>query len=495
MKRIIFFLFFSSFIFSQEEVKFTLHNLSISGPGNIKSSTKEDICGFCHTPHSAEPKVPLWGHQISTSSYKIYFSKTLDSFLKQPSNQSKLCLSCHDGTIALWDKGNEKIKLDRSSKGYIGLDLSGSHPVSFSIDDSIIFLNNQKDSNLKSLSEIKKEFNNNSYGIEFEMECTTCHDPHKNIYADGEIPFGKRDKFNNLCLSCHIPSMEKHNNPAIFPKECKTCHKAHGVQQTPLLQKKEPDLCFKCHGSTDERNSSVREGLLLPLSNPKDINSSFLLNYTHNLSEGCTVCHKIHSPDKPREYEVCGECHSDLEFYSNPASTHPVLQMGKGKNILKCSSCHNGGEFNPSGVHGSKYKGIIFENYEMEDGVEESDKSYKFCYTCHKREDILSFDLHKKHIVFQKTSCFTCHLSHGSRNYPYLLSFEDEKRRDRIKPTSEGLILYQKLGEKKGICYLNCHNFEHNGLTYGLESNLENLKKLNFNFKKMKGQKGRLKKE
>lgn len=495
MKRLIFFLLFSSFIFSQEEVRFTLHNLSISGPGKIKSNSKEDICGFCHTPHSAEPKVPLWGHKISSSSYKLYFSKTLDSFLSQPSNQSKLCLSCHDGTIALWDKGNEKIKIDKTSKGFMGLDLSGSHPVSFSIDDSIIFLNNQKDLNLKPLLEIKKEFKDKSYGTEFEMECTTCHDPHKNIYSEGEIPFGKKEKFNNLCLSCHIPSVEKHNNLAVFPKQCKTCHKAHGVQQTPLLQKRDPELCFKCHSNTEERGNSIKEGLISPLSNPADINSSFLLNYRHNLSEGCGMCHKIHSQEKLKEYEICKDCHLNLEIYSNPVSVHPVIQMGKGKNILKCSSCHNGGEFNPAGVHGSKYKGLLFENYEREDGIEESEKSYKFCYTCHKREDVLSFDLHKKHIVMEKTSCFTCHLSHGSRTYPYLLSFEDENRRDRIKPTSEGLILYQKLGEKKGICYLNCHNFEHNGLSYGLESSYDNFKKLNFKIKKLKFPERSLKRE
>lgn len=495
MKKIFLIWIFSSLLFSQEEIKYTLHNLSVSGPGNIKSNSRTEICNFCHTPHTAEPKVPLWGHKISSSTYKIYFSETLDSFLNQPSNQSKLCLSCHDGTITLWDKGNEKRKISKKDKGYIGLDLSGSHPISFTIDDSMVFLNNQKDTNLKSTEEMKKEFDGLGKESELKMECSTCHDPHKNIYPSGEVPFGRFESFNKLCLSCHIPSQEKHNNLALVPKGCKGCHKAHGVEQTPLLSKKEPDICFDCHGGLEERAKAIREGLISSLSKPEDIYSSFLLGYKHTLQDGCGGCHKLHLQRNVKEYEICRTCHSNMEIYANPFSTHPVLQRGKENKILNCSSCHNAGEFNPEGVHGSSYKGILFENYEMEDGKEESEKSYKFCYTCHKREEVLSLELHRKHIILERTSCFTCHLSHSSKDLPYLLSFYDEKRVDRIKPTSEGLILYQKLGERKGRCFLTCHNFEHNGLNYGNDASQENLRKTIFRGKSLEIKKSKLKRE
>jgi DNA-binding MarR family transcriptional regulator len=38
----------------------TKHNLSVSGPGPIKSTNEQQVCIFCHTPHNASPIQPLW---------------------------------------------------------------------------------------------------------------------------------------------------------------------------------------------------------------------------------------------------------------------------------------------------------------------------------------------------------------------------------------------------------------------------------------------------
>jgi hypothetical protein len=37
----------------------TRHNLSTSGPGEIRALTETRICVFCHTPHNAAPATPL----------------------------------------------------------------------------------------------------------------------------------------------------------------------------------------------------------------------------------------------------------------------------------------------------------------------------------------------------------------------------------------------------------------------------------------------------
>ncbi len=80
----------------------TVHNLSISGPGPIKSTTEDEICVFCHTPHKARRDVPyLWNRADSTVNYTTYASSTLFAAVGQPTGASKMCLSCHDGTIAL----------------------------------------------------------------------------------------------------------------------------------------------------------------------------------------------------------------------------------------------------------------------------------------------------------------------------------------------------------------------------------------------------------
>ena len=55
----------------QYSVAATVHNLSVSGPGEIKSVTETEVCKFCHVPHNALPSTPLWGHAISTVRYEV----------------------------------------------------------------------------------------------------------------------------------------------------------------------------------------------------------------------------------------------------------------------------------------------------------------------------------------------------------------------------------------------------------------------------------------
>ena len=63
-----------------------------------------EICLPCHTPHNAdttEPDAPLWNHAVTSALYTLYDSPTMDVAPEQPRPASKLCLSCHDGTVAL----------------------------------------------------------------------------------------------------------------------------------------------------------------------------------------------------------------------------------------------------------------------------------------------------------------------------------------------------------------------------------------------------------
>jgi hypothetical protein len=73
------------------------HDFSGSGWGTT------DICVFCHTPHNAKtPQLaPLWNHQSTMATYILYSSPTMDQTPVQPREGSKVCLSCHDGTIAV----------------------------------------------------------------------------------------------------------------------------------------------------------------------------------------------------------------------------------------------------------------------------------------------------------------------------------------------------------------------------------------------------------
>ena len=69
--------------------------------GSVHAVTESDVCIFCHTPHHASGDGPLWNHQMSGASYTPYSSSTLKATVGQPTGSSRLCLSCHDGTVAL----------------------------------------------------------------------------------------------------------------------------------------------------------------------------------------------------------------------------------------------------------------------------------------------------------------------------------------------------------------------------------------------------------
>src|SRR5512139_3263798 len=78
-------------------MEYTHHGFGGPGP-------EYQICQPCHTPHNADSTAqgaPLWNHEVTTASFQPYASPTLDASVGQPSGVTKLCLSCHDGTVAI----------------------------------------------------------------------------------------------------------------------------------------------------------------------------------------------------------------------------------------------------------------------------------------------------------------------------------------------------------------------------------------------------------
>lgn len=176
----------------------TRHNLSVSGPGPIRALTETRICVFCHTPHNATPLSPLWNKEIEPQIYTVYASPTLVAGpLPQPSGPTKLCLSCHDGTIGLGAVVNPAGGIamaggDRLVPGSLsdfGLDLSGHHPVSFPYHNAL--------PNPGLVSSPPPEL---VYGGADEVHCTTCHDPHKDAYGKFLL---MDNRYSALCTTCH----------------------------------------------------------------------------------------------------------------------------------------------------------------------------------------------------------------------------------------------------------------------------------------------------
>ncbi len=210
-KLFIFSLFVTVAVTVFGDVANTVHNLSTSGPGVVKSSTETEICIFCHTPHSAEPVEPLWNHDVSAvADYIAYWTPTLDAYpseaaAPEPNGYSKLCLSCHDGTIALGAVRSRSA--DISVSGTVanprGNDLSGEHPMSFVVTDALIATNNAKDSPLNPLTAMQTDPDVHLDSLD-RVQCTVCHDPHDNSNdATSGYPFWPKATFSEVCQVCH----------------------------------------------------------------------------------------------------------------------------------------------------------------------------------------------------------------------------------------------------------------------------------------------------
>ncbi|MEE8412564.1 MAG: cytochrome c3 family protein [Acidobacteriota bacterium] len=199
------------------EVAASLHNLSVSGPGEVRALNETGICKFCHIPHNAIVPEPLWGHALSAVQHyetsRLRTGKGGFAPAPQPDGSSRLCLSCHDGTVALGEIAGEPRtvrmagaqRLGRGRRGHLGTDLSGSHPISFVVPDGDrAVLGSDADIGLRSLSVIQadKAVRLDDHG---KMQCTTCHDAHADrYYQPGRVPrFWVKPTVGEVCLTCH----------------------------------------------------------------------------------------------------------------------------------------------------------------------------------------------------------------------------------------------------------------------------------------------------
>jgi predicted CXXCH cytochrome family protein len=201
-KRILFSLFFILFLasLSYAQMAGSAHDFS----GENWNNTGE-MCVVCHTPHNADATVmdaPLWNHEVTASTFTVYTGGgTMDATTGQPDGVSKLCLSCHDGTVAVDNfggktNGTEFITGDDN----LGTDLSNDHPVSFAYDaalaslDGGLFDPTTTNSGLGGTIDGDMLFNGS-------LECASCHDVHDATNISKLLV--KSNSGSALCLTCH----------------------------------------------------------------------------------------------------------------------------------------------------------------------------------------------------------------------------------------------------------------------------------------------------
>jgi predicted CXXCH cytochrome family protein len=369
-------------VFGKETILVSPHNLSATakaspggGYGKSKVAFSEElrVCIFCHVPHNAKEMTPLWGHDLPALSYDPYDSSTLHEKPDAawvPTGASRLCLSCHDGTIAISSyKDSPIINFPQSMPGRanLGTNLSNDHPISFSYLNAAVAT--AELTPIGSLpAAIRLEWGD-------YMQCNTCHDPHNNEFGNFLVMAnsGPANPGSPLCITCHKNSgwESSTHNPlltASLAPGCMNCHTVHAAPGTArlLTAVKESDTCYvNCHKGGATLGANVQ-----PLFGPTYFRHPVADVFTPPHDEGqektllpvtgrhveCVDCHNPHQANRDgvpvsifsppavtgrlkgvsgidmnrvivpavNEYEVCFKCHSGANASAFHGSDRPV---------------------------------------------------------------------------------------------------------------------------------------------------------------------------
>ncbi len=230
-----------------EGINGTPHDMSRAANGMNYTAVPADqlnrICVFCHAPHNAYrlstaagtgagpvapdsyDYLPLWNHALPdvNPAYTMYENgpgapavgpKASQAVLNgmTPGSTSLLCLSCHDGSIAVNEYGNVDQPALSVSHGttrmttsyQIGKDmyLGNHHPIGFNYDDAQLMdteIRSADSAMLTPTTFVRDHLYGNGTA---SLECATCHAVH-NKGNTGEKLLWRSDQNSELCLTCH----------------------------------------------------------------------------------------------------------------------------------------------------------------------------------------------------------------------------------------------------------------------------------------------------
>lgn len=362
---------------AKSDVAATVHNLAASGPGTQKDSRSAGTCAYCHTPHNAAPTQALWDRPLSGVTYQLYTSASMQVSADQPTGSSRLCLSCHDGLLALSSARLDGVTQSKTANSspltgptVLGTDLRHSHPFSFTYSSALA----AKAGELADPKVLPASVRLDANG---QLQCTSCHDPH-----DDTVPkFLRMDNSNGaLCMSCHrltawnasshATSVATRNGTSLFPIQghpsvaangCNNCHASHGAKGPLLLaQASEPGNCLICHDGTVAPKNIAAEFSGSAKTSYHPIEAA---QWSHSPSENtasmprhvtCVDCHNPHqvkaasSSDSRlpgplqgvtgvsttgtalrsanHEYEICFKCHGE-------STTTGAMRIDRSRNI------------------------------------------------------------------------------------------------------------------------------------------------------------------
>lgn len=368
----------------------TKHDLTSTGTGSYQALSNPalggttEYCIFCHTPHGGNTEAPLWNRASSAATYTTYASDVLaglgggagywpaeDPKTGVPHSKTRICLSCHDGTIALGSvvnmpnvipsiyteiqmSGNNKIQ--QSSPGFIGIDLRDDHPVAIKHDRG-------KDLELVTGTSVGggvRLYKDNLSGVAVVenadgnyVECTSCHNPHDNQYGNFLVASNAASAVCKQChtktgfepTSIHFTATDAYSPPdgkggnlgtQVSGVQCMNCHFPHKAGIIDTSQFPAPNLV-----------ANPKAGYYL-LAYQEEMSC---FNNTNRWGQGVTVCHGTSAPPNRNIQSVENTAPSGRRHWTQDVSTIGRHEATEGQSAgwlnnlnnwhVECADCHN----------------------------------------------------------------------------------------------------------------------------------------------------------
>lgn len=161
-----------------------------------------EICLPCHAPHNADRADlgKLWNHEVTTSTFTTYDGTTTVAAATALDSNSILCVSCHDGSVALDSFGGTTglTKLAAGDFGFLGTDLQDDHPVGNTADYS----DGTANTSLNDVVTVELTLPLSTLDGQTDIvACSTCHSVHND---GGNASLLRVTNVGSaLCLTCH----------------------------------------------------------------------------------------------------------------------------------------------------------------------------------------------------------------------------------------------------------------------------------------------------
>lgn len=172
----------------------------------------ERICVVCHTPGPSDGSVaamPQWAFGEPGRSFTLYGNVQATGSRVRPGANSRLCLSCHDGTLAT-DRSRSAVGADLTAPARdVDSTLANHHPIGIAYQKAIatasgrLFDPAAKTVTIGSGEQARTGTVAALLLTSGRVECLSCHDVHNTFTVERTALLRASPDGRAICVACH----------------------------------------------------------------------------------------------------------------------------------------------------------------------------------------------------------------------------------------------------------------------------------------------------